>query len=112
MLREQLNRLINYPFPYCSIAEQQKVVEILEEKLSVIDAYLADTEVNLAKSEALRQSILKKAFSGQLVPQDPNDEPASVLLERIAKEKEAAAAKAKKAKKAKTAKKRTKKGCT
>jgi len=37
----------------------------------------------------LRQSILKKAFSGQLVPQDPNDEPASVLLERIQAEKAA-----------------------
>lgn len=45
----------------------------------------------LLKSEALRQSILKKAFSGQLVPQDPNDEPASVLLERIAREKADAA---------------------
>ena len=38
-------------------------------------------------SEALRQSILKKAFSGQLVPQDPNDEPASEMLKRIAAEK-------------------------
>lgn len=34
-------------------------------------------------AEALRQSILKKAFSGQLIPQDENDEPAAVLLERI-----------------------------
>jgi len=38
---------------------------------------------NLNKSQALRQSILKKAFAGQLVPQDPNDEPAEELLERI-----------------------------
>ena len=43
----------------------------------------------LAKSEALRQSILKQAFSGKLVPQDPNDESAAELLKRIAKEKEA-----------------------
>ena len=35
----------------------------------------------------LRQSIVKKAFSGELVPQDPNDEPASILLERIKTEK-------------------------
>jgi len=91
-------KLSNYPFPYCSFAEQRKVVEILDEKLSVIDACLSDTEINLARSDALRQSILKKAFSGQLVPQDPNDEPASALLDRIAKEKTEATAKTKKSK--------------
>jgi type I restriction enzyme S subunit len=39
------------------------------------------------QAESLRRSILKRAFEGRLVPQDPNDEPASVLLERIKKEK-------------------------
>ncbi|MBY0435277.1 MAG: hypothetical protein K2U26_14305, partial [Cyclobacteriaceae bacterium] len=58
-------------------------VELLEEKLSEVD-YLNETITTaLRQSEALRQSILKKAFSGQLVPQDPNDEPASELLARI-----------------------------
>lgn len=89
-------KLTNYPFPYCSVFEQREVVEILDEKLSIIDAYLNDTENNLIRAEALRQSILKKAFSGQLVAQDPNDEPASVLLTRIAAEKAEADAKAKK----------------
>ena len=42
----------------------------------------------MKQAEALRQSILKKAFEGKLVPQDPNDEPANVLLERIKAEKE------------------------
>lgn len=44
----------------------------------------------LARSTALRQSILKDAFAGRLVPQDPNDEPASALLARIRAEREAA----------------------
>jgi type I restriction enzyme S subunit len=43
---------------------------------------------SLKHAEALRYSILKKAFEGKLVPQDPNDEPASVLLQRIKAEKE------------------------
>jgi type I restriction enzyme S subunit len=46
-------------------------------------------EFALKQSSAQRQNILKAAFSGQLVPQDPNDEPASVLLERIRAERAA-----------------------
>ena len=49
----------------------------------------------LLLTNSLRQSILKKAFSGQLVEQDPNDEPASVLLERIQADKVKQAAKKK-----------------
>ena len=44
--------------------------------------------VELKRAEQLRQSMLKKAFSGKLVPQNPNDEPASVLLEGIKTQKE------------------------
>ena len=51
------------------------------------DAVERTITAELKRAEQLRQSILKKAFSGKLVPQDPNDEPASVLLERIKTEK-------------------------
>lgn len=89
------------PFPFCSFEEQQEIVDKLESILSVVNQNDTEIESQIAKSEALRQSILKKAFSGQLVPQDPNDEPASVLLERIAREKVDAAATAKKGRKVK-----------
>jgi len=72
---------------YRSLLEQEIIVQELEEKLSTVDQLEQTIEENRKKSESLRQSILKKAFSGQLVPQDENDEPASVLLERIKAEK-------------------------
>lgn len=73
--------------PVPDLDEQQIIVDLLEEKLSIVEQLENELEIRLTTSETLRQSILKKAFSGQLVPQDPNDEPASVLLERILAEK-------------------------
>ena len=81
--------------PICSISEQNEILKIIETKLSEIEKLDSELDTQLAKAETLRQSILKKAFSGQLVPQDPNDEPASALLERIKAEKAAVQARAK-----------------
>ena len=73
--------------PLCNLSEQEVVVERLSASLSAIDAIEAEIDNQLLKADALRQSVLKKAFAGQLVAQDPNDEPASVLLDRIKAEK-------------------------
>jgi len=80
------------PFPLCTLAEQEAIVSEIEERLSVCDALEASIEKGLAQAESLRQSILKKAFEGKLVPQDSDDEPAGLLLERIKREREAVVA--------------------
>ncbi len=76
--------------PYCSLEEQKRIVRLLEKHFSVIDHLTQAIDSALARAELLRQSILKKAFSGKLVPQAPNDEPASELLKRIKAEREKA----------------------
>ena len=90
--------------PLCSLAEQQEIVRLLEERFAAIEWQEREINSALNQAEMLRQSILKKAFTGQLVPQDPRDEPASVLLDRIKAEREKAAQNnhSKKAKKRKT----------
>jgi type I restriction enzyme S subunit len=75
--------LKNYLIPIAPLPEQYAIVQEIESRLSVCDKIEESIEQSLRQSEALRQSILKKAFEGKLVPQDPHDEPASVLLERI-----------------------------
>ena len=83
-------KLSAVPVPLPPVAEQHRIVAEVERRLSVIHQSEAAVEASLKRTERLRQSILKRAFSGQLVLQDPSDEPASVLLERIRAEREAA----------------------
>lgn len=75
----------------CGIEEQKQIIQELESKISEVDELEKAISTSLQQAESLRQSILKKAFSGQLVPQDPSDEPASALLARIKAEKANAA---------------------
>jgi type I restriction enzyme, S subunit len=88
------------PVPICSLSEQAEITRILDARLTAADAMEAEINVALLRAEALRQSILKQAFAGTLVPQDPTDEPAPTLLARIKAER-AKAGRAKPARKAK-----------
>ena len=68
-------------------AEQEAIVKDIESRLSVCDKIEESISTSLQQAEALRKSILSKAFEGKLVAQDPNDEPAEKLLERIRAER-------------------------
>jgi type I restriction enzyme S subunit len=82
-----LIRRIAIPFP--PTAEQHRIVAEAERSHSLTDELEMQIEANLKRAQRLRQAILKRAFEGKLVPQDPSDEPAAVLLERICAEREA-----------------------
>ena len=91
-------KLMNYPFPYCSLDEQRLIVSELDMKIGTADKFKEEIEGTIKKLINLKTSILHKAFQGKLVPQDPNDPPASELLAQIKAEREAKALAEKKAK--------------
>jgi type I restriction enzyme S subunit len=93
------------PTPLPSLEEQQEIARRIEEALNMLDSVLAIQASMESSLTQLDQSILSKAFRGELVPQDPRDEPASELLARIrAKRAADAAKKTSKKKKATTTK--------
>lgn len=94
-----LTTLRSFPVPIPPASEQEQLVSEIERRLSVLDEIEHETEAALKRAARLRQSILKRAFEGRLVPQDPNDEPASVLLERIKAERGSVAPSARRSRK-------------
>lgn len=78
-------------FPLPPIEEQRRRVAGARARLDACSRLRSEAETSLKRAASLRRSILAAAFSGQLVPQDPDDEPASVLLERIRADRAASA---------------------
>jgi type I restriction enzyme, S subunit len=69
--------------PVPSLAEQREIVRLIKATFAWINRIVAENDSARKLLDLLDQAILAKAFRGELVPQDPNDEPASVLLDRI-----------------------------
>ena len=80
-------RFEEIPLPLPSLPEQEQIVSEVDRRLSFVIQAESQITADLKRSTRLRQSILKQAFEGKLVPQDPKDEPATKLLERIKAEK-------------------------
>ena len=83
--------VLNAPFPLPPLEEQKRIVAKIEELMPLVEQYAAaSTKLNTLNAsfpEMMKKSILQEAVQGKLVPQDPNDEPASLLLKKIAEEK-------------------------
>lgn len=82
-----LSTLLTMPVPLPPLAEQGLALTEIQEGTEAISRQKDAADLSIKQSTAQRQNILRAAFTGELVPQDPNDEPASVLLERIRAER-------------------------
>jgi type I restriction enzyme S subunit len=90
-----LSALLRLPIPIAPVAEMRAALGLFSEQSAACEAYDSAIALALKMAFAQRQNILSAAFSGQLLPQDPNDEPASVLLERIRTQRPSSATAAK-----------------
>lgn len=82
-----VSKIASLAIPLAPLEEQEAAMEIVSEQLSVADHVSEELTAKTGALLALRQAALRHAFTGQLVPQDAADEPAHVLLERIALER-------------------------
>ena len=91
MPRVGTETMVNLLVPLPPLAEQKRIVAKIEELMPFVEQYAAaSTKLNTLNTsfpEMMKKSILQEAVQGKLVPQDPNDEPASLLLKKIAEEK-------------------------
>ena len=85
-----LSKLSELPIPICTPAEMHLIVKRIEGAFAWIENVAAERSRAAQLLPKLDQAILAKAFRGELIPQDPNDEPAATLLARIHAEREAA----------------------
>ena len=83
-----LGGLRNFQIQLPSLEEQKEIVRRVEKMFAKIDMIEQEYQKAAKLCDRLEQATLAKAFRGELVPQDPNDEPASVLLEQVKREKE------------------------
>ncbi len=83
-----LERILGTLIPVCPVKEQQLIVFSIKSALQIADTIEIQKNALFELVSATKSKILDLAIRGKLVPQDPNDEPASVLLERIRAEKE------------------------
>jgi len=78
-----ISKVSSLTLPVADLQQQQQIVRRVEQLFAYADQLEAKVAAAQQRIDALTQSLLAKAFRGELVPQDPTDEPASVLLERI-----------------------------
>ncbi|MFQ6239693.1 restriction endonuclease subunit S [Sinorhizobium meliloti] len=83
-----LNIIKNFKIPLPSLQVQREIVNRIEAAFSKMERVSAEGRRALELTDRLDEAVLAKAFKGELVPQDPNDEPASVLLERMRAERQ------------------------
>ena len=81
-------KLGKFEIPFCSLKEQREIIGQIKRSFKTIKEIENLYQENYSDLERLDRSILAKAFRGELVPQDPNDEPAAVLLDQICAERE------------------------
>lgn len=100
--RVNMKTIKQYPIPKPELSEQKEIVRLVDQYFAFADTIEAQVKKAQARVDNLTQSILAKAFRGELVAQDANDEPAEKLLERIAKARSEAEQLAKASKRVKT----------